>query len=401
MNNAFVFKTSLVALALCTLTVTMPSCGQSPEQFAGVDAILDDAATSLHLSGYSFIVVRDGEQVYERSFGNITPDTPIQLASATKWMSATVIMALVDAGAITLDDTTGQWLGWTGEKGTITIRQLFSHTSGITPDAQDCIGTPFSTLQACADQIETLDLVAAPGAEINYGGNSMHVAGAIGEVATNSAWVDLFQTYVKTPLGLVDTAYGYQFNPRIAGGMQSTVNEYSRLMQMFLDNGQYDGQEVLSSASVEAMLANQAGDAAVGSIPPTATDRYMGYGIGNWVFRYDDEGTAVESTSPGAFGFTPWIDRERNYYAILAVLDLNIRVDPYTRQLHDEVNAVLDAGDLDCDFQVTTADSALFVEMLTEATGVGVCDAARADVNKDGSVDGRDVEPFVDRLVGL
>lgn len=389
-----------IALFICLTTLPLQlACGQTPEELAGIDAILDDAATSLNLSGYSFVVVRDGETVYERSFGNINTSTPVQLASATKWMSASVIMALVDAGAITLDDTTGQWLGWQGEKGTITIRQLFSHTSGITPEAQDCIGTPFGTLQACAAQIEALDLVAAPGTQINYGGNSMHVAGAIGEVATGETWVDLFQTYVKTPLGLVDTEYGYNFNPRIAGGMLSSVNEYGRVMQILLDGGQYGGAAVLSAASVEAMLANQAGDAAIGSIPSTADDRYMGYGIGNWVFRFDGTGKVVESTSPGAFGFTPWIDRERNYYAILAVLNLNPLVDPFTRRLKDEVNAVLDSGDLDCDFAVTSADATLFVSMLTDASGANTCAPERADVNKDGSVNGRDVEPFVGRLL--
>lgn len=391
-----------IAIALTAFTTTLPlqlCCGQTPEELTGIDAILDDAASSLNLSGYAFAVVRDGETICERSFGNINTDTPVQLASATKWMSATVIMALVDAGAITLDDTTGQWLGWTGEKGTITMRQLFSHTSGITPDAQGCIGTPFSTLQACAAQIEAVDLVAAPGAEFNYGGNSMHVAGAIGEVASGSSWISLFQTYVKDPLGLVDTEYGQLLNPRIAGGMVSSVNEYGRMLQMLLDNGQFDGATVLTPASVDAMLANQAAGTAVGSLPPTADDRYMGYGIGNWVFRVNDADEIAESASPGLFGFTPWIDRERNYYAIFAVVDLNVRTDPYARQLREEVMRVLDSGDLDCDFKVTNADARLFVDMLVNATSDDVCDAERADVNRDGAVDGADVEPFVARLV--
>ncbi|HPF37151.1 MAG TPA: serine hydrolase [Phycisphaerae bacterium] len=393
-------RTMLIALIALTLPLPLHvACGQTPEEFAGVDMILNDAATSLNLSGYTFVVVRDGETLYSRSFGNITPTTPVQLASATKWMSGAVIMALVDAGAITLDDTTGQWLGWTGEKGTITIRQLFSHTSGITPDAADCIGTPFSTLQACAAQIEALDLVAAPGAEINYGGNSMHVAGAIGELATGTSWINLFQTYVKDPLGLVDTEYGQVINPRIAGGMVASVNEYGHLLQMLLNDGRFNGATVLTPASVDAMLANQAAGASIGSLPPTADDRYMGYGVGNWVFRVSNADEIAESASPGLFGFTPWIDRERNYYAIFAVVDLNIRTDPYARQLREEVMRVLDSGDLDCDFDVTSADAMLFVDMLLNTTSDNMCDAERADVNRDGAVDGADVEPFVARLI--
>lgn len=394
-------KPLLMILALLPTTAAQSTCAQTPEEFLGVDAILNDAAASLNLSGYAFVVVRDGETLYERSFGNINTDTPVQLASATKWMSGTLIMALVDQGAISLDDTTGQWLGWSGEKANITIRQLFSHTSGITPEAQDCIGTPFSTLQACAAQIEALDLVAAPGAEIHYGGNSMHVAGAICEVATGEAWIDLFQTFVKTPLGLIATEYGSDLNPRIAGGMRSSVNEYSRLMQMMLDNGQFDGMTVLSPASVDAMLANQAGDAAIGSIPTTADGRYTGYGIGNWVFRVDDDGDVVESSSPGLFGFNPWIDRERNYYAIFAVVDLNGRVDPYVQQLRAEVNAILDSGDLDCDFAVTAADIPLMTDVLTDGMTPNACAPERADVNRDGNINGKDIRSFLSRLLGV
>ncbi len=394
-------KPLLLILALLPTAAAQSTCAQTPEEFLGIDAILNDAAASLNLSGYAFVVVRDGETLYERSFGNINTDTPVQLASATKWMSGTLIMALVDQGAISLDDTTGQWLGWTGDKANITIRQLFSHTSGITPDAQDCIGTPFSTLQACAAQIEALDLVAAPGAEIHYGGNSMHVAGALCEVATGEAWIDLFQTFVKAPLGLVATEYGSDFNPRIAGGMRSSVNEYGRLMQMMLDNGEFGGMTVLSPASVDAMLANQAGDAAIGSIPPTADGRYMGYGIGNWAFRLNDDEEVVESSSPGLFGFNPWIDRERNYYAIFAVVDLNGRVDPFVRQLRAEVNAILDSGDLDCDFAVTSADIPLMTDALTDGMDPNACAPQNADVNRDGSIDGKDIRSFLSRLLGV
>lgn len=376
------------------------ACAQTPEEFAGVDTILNEARSTLNLSGYTFVVVRDDQMIYQRSFGNVQPDTPIQIASATKWMSAAVVMALVDSGAITLDDTTGQWLGWTGEKSAISVRQLFSHTSGIEPGDQSCIGNFFTTLQSCAAEIESLDLIAAPGAEINYGGNSMHVAGAMCEVATDTSWVNLFQTYVKGPLGLANTNYNNAINPRIAGGMSSTADDYGRMLQMLLDGGLHEGTTILEGPTVEAMLADQTNGAAIGSLPPTADGHYLGYGIGNWVFRKTSADAVVESSSPGLFGFSPWIDRERRYYAILAVVDLNVRTDPYVRQLREEVNAILDAGDLDCDFSVTAADATIFVDRLIDATGNSGCAPERADVNRDGAANGQDVEPFVNRLIG-
>ena len=44
-----------------------------------------------------------------------------------------------------------------------------------------------------------------------------------------------------------------------------------------------------------------------------------GYGIGHWVERKDAQGHSTLVSSPGAFGFTPWLDRNVGYYAVIAM----------------------------------------------------------------------------------
>jgi CubicO group peptidase (beta-lactamase class C family) len=61
-----------------------------------------------------------------------TTDTAYQLASATKLLTATALMRLVEAGKIALDDPITRYLpeappAW----GAITIRHLTTHTSGL------------------------------------------------------------------------------------------------------------------------------------------------------------------------------------------------------------------------------------------------------------------------------
>ena len=75
----------------------------------------------------------DGKLVYSRAFGATAParTRAIPVASASKWVTSTVILALVADGKLSLDDTTGKWLKWTGVKGSITLRQLLSFTSGL------------------------------------------------------------------------------------------------------------------------------------------------------------------------------------------------------------------------------------------------------------------------------
>jgi hypothetical protein len=43
------------------------------------------------------------------------------------------------------------------------------------------------------------------------------------------------------------------------------------------------------------------------------------YGLGSWVMCEAPASGCPLVTSPGAFGFTPWLDREAGYYAILAM----------------------------------------------------------------------------------
>ena len=48
-------------------------------------------------------------------YGNFSADQRVAIASASKLVSGATLFRLVDAGYLTLDTTTGQVLGWTGD----------------------------------------------------------------------------------------------------------------------------------------------------------------------------------------------------------------------------------------------------------------------------------------------
>jgi hypothetical protein len=50
------------------------------------------------------------------------------------------------------------------------------------------------------------------------------------------------------------------------------------------------------------------------------------YGLGTWLLR--PEGTWLRACDPGAFGFTPWIDRDLGVGGVLAIRDRSARVLP-------------------------------------------------------------------------
>ncbi len=309
-----------------------PARGQD---VSAVDAVIEDSLAQIG-GGAALLILHDGEVVHRRGYGTFSADAVALTASAAKWLSGSVIGSLLTDGTLTLDDSLAQFFpALDGPKRRITVRQLFSHTSGIRGSREDdepetCLGDRTITLAECADQILALPLVAEPGAELRYGGNSMQVAGRVAEIASGQAWEVLFATRIAGPLGLRRTDYLGTSNPRVAGGMVTTVDDYGAVLQMLLDGGLADGERVLSEEVVAAMLADQTRGA---EIVETPYETYAGtpglppageirYGVGAWGERIAADGTFLDVSSQGAFGLSPWIDRERGVAGVLLVQDV-------------------------------------------------------------------------------
>lgn len=362
---------------------------QCQPNFEPVTQLLTASLDTFNLNGAGLQVRQHGVVLYEQAFGNYTVNTTVPIASASKWLSGAVVMSLVDDGIISLDDTTGQWLGWTGQKGAITIRQLFSHTSGIEPNTAPCVLDGDAQLQSCAAQIGQLPLSADPGSEVNYGGNSMQVAAAICEVASGAPFAQLYAQRIRNPIGMtVLTGYTSQTNPHVAGGMISNLRDYGRFLQTLLNDGTFNGQQVFSPVAVEAMLADQTSGASVGEIPPSVPLPFQGYGIGNWVFEKDQNGVSLVNSSPGAFGFTPGIDRSRDVAMVFLVLSNNQTIQPLMDELRLRINAAIDAprpeGDVNGDRRVGLQDLATLLSNYGSSRDASL---AQGDIDGDGDID--------------
>jgi len=305
----------------------MPLRAQSPD-FTPVTTRMQALVANAPLSGASVLIVRNGLVVYQQAFGNYTLTQRVPIGSATKWISAAVIARLVDRGLMRWDDNIGQYLPMApADKRQITLRQLFSHSSGITSTAAACLNQAEMLLQACVDSILASPLSYPPGTGFAYGGNSMQVAGRLAEIASGRRWDDLFREEVATPLGMTGTDYGFfstapgylaVSNPRIAGGARTTLADFGKLLQAILERGTVAGTQWLSSALVDQMAEDQTRGAPVIYTPlPSA----LGYGIGQWRELVDASGGATLLSSPGAFGFYPVVDREANFAGVFLVFD--------------------------------------------------------------------------------
>ena len=124
--------------------------------------------------------------------------------------------------------------------------------------------------------------------------------------------------------------------PLAAGGAYSTPEDYIHFLQMILQNGYYNGKQILSKESIINMQRNYAKDARVAYSPAEAGD--WGYGLGEWVMdNATNRSNAV--TSPGLFGSFPWVDNERQYAGFLFVFNLKNKG---RRKIYTELKSIID-----------------------------------------------------------
>jgi CubicO group peptidase (beta-lactamase class C family) len=328
---------------------------QSTYDFTAVDTLLEQATPQL--DGCALLLIKDGTVIYRKTFGGYALDKVVPIASASKWLSGAVIMALTDEGKLSLDDPVSKYLPeFSGDKAGITIRQLFSHTSGLPPEA-GCRNDKRTTLERCANEIARLKLRANPGEQFYYGGAAMHVGGRIAEIVSGRSWNELFTDKIASSLGMAKTdflAYGPTANPRPEGDARSSLDDYARFLQMILNEGRFNGQTILSRAAVTEMHKDQTNSARIaytiyekhGDLDPTLLRAR--YGIGVWREKVDERtGELLEASSQGALGFTPWIDVKRNLAGVLSVQSSMSRVMPVYLRLKDEIRRVVPAGQND------------------------------------------------------
>ena len=306
--------------------------GEKPD-FTGLDSLIQGWVDKGYYPGASICVKQDTAVLFRKSYGVVSPDTPVYVASAGKWVAsagkwvaAAVVAAVVDRTELSWDDPVEKWLPeFKGDpKGVIPLRRLLSHTSGIRPYLPEPRVDNYNHLDSAVAEILPLDTVFTPGARFEYGGLAMQVAGRMAEAAAGKEFETLFQELLARPLRMtcshftpVNTDGGHA--PMLGGGLCTTLNDYMNFLDMIIHGGVFEGQRILGEATVKEMQADQVGTAKVAS--GEYVERALGrhhqgvYGLGEWREMVDEEtGEAYRISSPGWAGAYPWINLREGVY---------------------------------------------------------------------------------------
>lgn len=379
-----------ISVALAGLALA-PACWAQCD-YAQADALADTVVATRPLLDGASLRLEDplipGTSL-ESFYGDYGPGTVVPIASASKLLSAIVVMTCVERDGLDLDAPVSTYLPeFFGTKGTMTVRQMFSHTSGL-PSNSIFAFDPTITLEQAVSRIALFTpLEATPGTDFCYGQVSMHVAGRVCEVITGTDWDTLFEGRVATPLGLTSTNYDGLYvsdNPLIAGGAESSLSDYARVLRMLMNGGEYQGARIIQPASIELMFTDHTAGLPIRCTPSPDLER--NYGLGCWVRGRPDGSRRIDS--PGAFGYTPWIELDSTDLPLVSGVFM---IEDAFSDLSDEINAIQDAAlvarlgctpcaaDLDFDGELTLFDFLAFQTAWDAQTQAG-------DFNADGVFD--------------
>ncbi|GAB2847320.1 serine hydrolase domain-containing protein [Hymenobacter ruber] len=355
-----------------------------------IDQLLTEYTAAVRVPGAIALVLRDGKVVYRNAFGvadlaNQTPlrtDAIFRIASQTKALTSVGLMMLYDEGKFQLDAPIAKYLPafanaqvlatfnpkdstytTVSANSPVTIRQLFTHTSGIsypvigTREATAIyakagipsgIGTPSGTLATWMDALGKLPLMHQPGERFTYG-LSVDVLGRLIEVLSGQSLDQYLHKRLFEPLGMQDTYFYlpadkqarlvelYSENaakqtvpmqplgrmrpdyPKAKGtyfsggaGLSSTIDDYARFLQMMLNGGTYQGRQLLKPATIALITQNQMGAVSQGgnkfglgfSITTPENARVPGLSAGSYEWG-------------GIFGTTYWVDPQQKLVGLI------------------------------------------------------------------------------------
>ncbi len=198
----------------------------------------------------SLLVIKDGRIVIERYFGN--PRTPIETMSMTKSIvSIGIGMLIADGKIASLDTPLSTWFPeWkAGKKALVTLRHVLTHTSGL-KNRQGA-----GVLNRQRDRLSFArksPLAQDPGTTFSYSNEAAQLLSGVVEAAQGEPLDVYLQRRLFAPLGIAAPAWAKDGagNVQTYYGLPLTARALARIGQVMLQQGNYDGVQIVPKSWV-------------------------------------------------------------------------------------------------------------------------------------------------------
>ena len=176
-----------------------------------IDRFVSGEMSRQKIPGMAIAVVKNGEAVVAKGYGfaNLEDQVPVtthsifQSGSVGKQFTAAAVVHLEEHGKLRLDDNIARYLPPTKARwGSITVRQLLTHTSGI-PDYEDEVDwrRDYSERQL-AELVGLLRRRSTPGQKFEYSNSGYLLLGIIIRMITGKFHADYVRENIFEPLGM-------------------------------------------------------------------------------------------------------------------------------------------------------------------------------------------------------
>ncbi len=231
---------------------------------------------------HSLLIIRHGVIVSETYFSPYQADTLHEQWSVTKSFTSTAVGIALDQGK--LQDVDQQVLGFfPGQefantdvrKESMRIKDLLTMTSGLGWVESDATFTAIYRSSDWVKFVLDLPMTADPGSKFLYCSGCSHVLSAIVQQGTDQNLRDFLQANLFKPLGIKKYTWEEDVQGLSIGGwgLSLAPRDMAKLGYLYLHKGQWEGQQIVSQAWVDAATHKQ-----------VTTEGENGYGYQWWVF---------------------------------------------------------------------------------------------------------------------
>jgi CubicO group peptidase (beta-lactamase class C family) len=275
---------------------TPPDQGAHPLTADDVNTWLDGfmpyALGKGDIPGAVVVVVKDGQVLTERGFGfaNLAKKTKVdpkatlfRPGSISKLFTWTALMQQVEAGKVDLNADVNKYIDFTippYEGKPITVLNLMTHTPGFEEQVKDLITVKDKDYVHFDALLKRWvpKRIYAPGTTPAYSNYGASLAGYIVQRTSGEPFDAYVAHHIFAPLGMAhstfsqpvaanlkpllaegyqsgkDKPYGYEFvSAAPAGSLAATGDDMARFMIAHLQDGQYNGQQILKPQTAELM----------------------------------------------------------------------------------------------------------------------------------------------------
>ncbi len=302
-SGLFLASIAVTAPAAAGLTANPAVVARAPAHLVpdsldlnDIDAFITAVMKEWMVPGLAIAVIKDGQVVLSKGYGYrdvdrqlpVTPRTLFAIGSITKSFTVTALGILADEGKLDWDEPVVTYLPdfrLNDEVATLhmTPRDLVTHRSGLPRHDALWYGGEFSRRQLY-DRLRYLEPSRDFRAVFQYQNLMFMTAGYLAGQLGGSSWESLVRARIFEPLEMRrsnfsvtesqkadDFAYPYsrvedevrqigfrnidEVGP--AGSINSSVEEMIRYVQLHIDQGAYNGAQVLSEANADQMQTPQ------------------------------------------------------------------------------------------------------------------------------------------------